>query len=168
MAPLPLLPLLLSLLLPSSLAQVDSCFACTSDDGSNKGCEGGPIDANTVPTIPCTAEYGNQYCFVTYTRNKKTQWHPTETTQWNRGCCRPKAGTTTCPTDWKDHENNDAYELYRLRCAEDNCNIGDPRTDSGSGGDWVGGLVVPGRSSSSALLASTLLLSLPLLLTLRR
>merc|ERR1712083_377096 len=77
---------------------------------------------------------------------------------WNRGCCTPKEGSFTCPLDGDTHENNDSFERYRLICTTDNCNTGDPRTNNGGGGNWEGGLVVPGRNAANLQNASISLL----------
>jgi len=146
--------------LANTNATVNSCISCTSDDGRNPGCEGG--DVTNQPTVACSLEFGNEGCFVLWTKNKMPGLEVTET--WNRGCCTPKEGSMTCPTNGDTHENNDAFERYRSYCTTDNCNTDNPKTNNGGGGNWEGGLVVPGRSLAT-LQEATVVLPLTLLLS---
>ena len=42
------------------------------------------------------------------------------------GCCSPKPGSAICPTDKPNHESNEVYEQWRMRCDTDDCNIENP------------------------------------------
>merc|ERR1712106_1044668 len=125
--------------------KVNTCIMCTSDSttsvGDNIECR---ENAETQPNGECSAEFGNDYCYVLVTRQKQ----PTASWQWNRGCCTPKAGSQICPLNGPNHESNEVYEMWRARCDEDDCNVMNPRTSSGGGGDFDEGLVVPGKSGA--------------------
>merc|ERR1712126_427112 len=122
--------------------KVNSCIACTSKNGVNPDCEENP---ESFPATACDEQYGNDYCYTLVTHNKK----PTESWVWNRGCCRPTEGSSTCPISKPDHEKNEYYEFWRNRCESDNCNIEDPRDNVGGGGSSDGGVVVHGKSGAS-------------------
>ena len=68
------------LLFLSSLsnAKVDTCITCTSDsiNSENVECENMP---ETQPNGACSAEFGNDYCYVLVTRQKQ----PVEGWMWN-------------------------------------------------------------------------------------
>merc|ERR1712227_334174 len=105
--------------------KVNSCIACTSTNGDNPDCEENP---ESFPATAGDEQYGNDYCYTLVTHNKK----PTESWVWNRGCCRPTEGSSTCPIS-----------------EPDNCNIEDPRDNVGGGGSSDGGVVVHGKSGAS-------------------
>ena len=63
------------------------------------------------------------------------------------GCCTPKAGTHTCPTEEGSHEKNEYYEMWRVKCEDDNCNTMDPRSYSGGDSNNDGGVVVHGNGA---------------------
>merc|ERR1711892_908097 len=130
-------------------AKVDTCYSCNSDSqGSlNVECE---KDPTSQPTGACSQEFGNDYCYVLVTKQKQ-QGGMKEGWMWNRGCCTPKAGSQICPLDGHSHENNEVYEMWRARCDADNCNIMDPRTSSGGGGDSDDSLTVHGNSGAGGL-----------------
>merc|ERR1719318_188892 len=141
--------LLLIMSLTCMAKKVDKCIACNSDSESspNPACEKDPA---SQPSFPCSVEYGNDYCYVLVTvTNQNT---PSQQWTWNRGCCTPKAGSNTCPVDDKHEEG-----VWRERCDTDNCNIMDPRTGSGGGGD-DGSLTVHGNLASPLRTLSPLLL----------
>ena len=48
------------------LLKVSSCKACTSDGGSDPGCEEEP---ELEPSTECTAQYGNDFCYVLVTKD---------------------------------------------------------------------------------------------------
>ena len=73
------------------------------------------------------------------------------------GCCSPKPGVHTCPTDEPDHVNNEYYEMYRVKCDSDNCNIMDPRTYSGGDSNNDGGIVVHGNGAAEHFKLATIL-----------
>merc|ERR1712189_98608 len=50
-----------------SCAKVDTCIMCTSDSGSSVPCERNP--EGQVPSGQCSAEFGNDFCYVLVTRN---------------------------------------------------------------------------------------------------
>merc|ERR1711936_852364 len=137
------LVLLLYLATFSQEDKVNSCIACTSEDGSNTDCEG-TLEPESQPNVECSTEFGNDYCYVLVTKQKQ----PTQMWMWNRGCCTPKAGSQICPLSEPDHVINDVYEMWRARCDTDDCNLMDPRTNAGGGGNNDGGLVVHGRSGA--------------------
>ena len=116
---------------------MNTCIACTSTNGDNPDCEENP---DKFPGTACDEQYGNDYCFTLVTHNKK----PTESWVWNSkkiffknyltylfkpagGCCRPAEGISTCPINKPNHENNEYFEFWRMKCESDNCNIEDPR-----------------------------------------
>ena len=46
------------------------------------------------------------------------------------GCCRPREGSTICPIDDDHHEIAEGvYEIWRMRCDTDDCNIENPRQE---------------------------------------
>ena len=51
---------------------------CTSDSGTNKECENDVIP-DSQPNGACSAEFGNDYCYVLVTKQKQ----PVEAWQWN-------------------------------------------------------------------------------------
>ena len=63
------------------------------------------------------------------------------------GCCTPKAGTHNCPTDASNHEKNEYWEMWRVKCETDDCNIMDPRSYSGGDSNNDGGVVVHGNGA---------------------
>jgi len=133
---------------------VSSCKACTSDGGSDPGCEEEP---ELEPSTECTAQYGNDFCYVLVTKDFQADG----ILRWNRGCCSPKEGNFLCPPDDDHHEVVEGvYERWRMRCDTDDCNIGDPRTDSGGGGNNEGGVIVHGRSSGSVVQLSMYLVTM--------
>merc|ERR1719500_2592866 len=142
--------LLLIMSLTCRAKKVDKCIACNSDSESspNPDCEKDPANQ---PSMPCSVEYGNDYCYVLVTVTNQ-RW------TWNRGCCTPKAGSNTCPLHEGQQEG-----VWRERCDSDNCNIMDPRTGSGGGGD-DGSLTVHGNLASPLWTLSPLLLVIMVLL----
>merc|ERR1711992_40416 len=133
---------LLSVTLLARLAdcKVKSCKMCTSDNGANIPCEESPENQSSGA---CDPQYGDDYCYVLYTRNFK----PTPGEFWNRGCCTPKAGTHNCPTDEGNHEKNEYWEMWRVKCETDDCDIMDPRSYSGGDSNNDGGVVVHGNGA---------------------
>ena len=70
--------ILLSLSVFSNAEKVDTCITCTSDsiNSENVECENMP---ETQPNGACSAEFGNDYCYVLVTRQKQ----PVEGWMWN-------------------------------------------------------------------------------------
>ena len=54
--------------------QVQKCKSCTSDSMSdpNPACEA-DFNEDKVPSVQCSDEYGNQFCFVLMTKSKADQ-----------------------------------------------------------------------------------------------
>ena len=75
------LAIILSLTSLCNTEKVDTCIMCTSDSnsGSNVECEKMP---ETQPDGACSAEFGNDYCYVLVTRQKQ----PVEAWMWNSKC----------------------------------------------------------------------------------
>ena len=48
------------------VGQVQSCKACTSEDGDNVVCE---EDPESLPSTECKMEYGDDFCYVMLTRD---------------------------------------------------------------------------------------------------
>merc|ERR1712215_103220 len=116
------LTLILYLATFSQADKVNSCIACTSEDGSNSDCEG-TLEPESQPNVECSTEFGNDYCYVLVTKQKQ----PTQMWMWNRGCCTPKAGSQICPLSEPNHVTNEVYEMWRARCDTADCNLMDPR-----------------------------------------
>ena len=72
----PLLLVCLTGLVQYSECKVSQCKLCTSDNGDNIPCEETP---ELQTSGACDPQYGNDYCYVLYTRNKK----PTPGEMWN-------------------------------------------------------------------------------------
>ena len=81
------------------------------------------------------------------------------------GCCRPKAGTHNCPIDEGNHEKNEYYEMWRVKCEDDDCNIMDPRDYSGGDSNNDGGVVVHGNGGAGRSKLAALTLTLTTLVT---
>merc|ERR1711892_217182 len=149
------LSIIFSLTSVCSSEKVNTCIMCTSDSttsvGDNIECR---ENAETQPNGECSAECGNDYCYVLVTRQKQ----PVEAWMWNRGCCTPKAGSQICPLSEPNHVSNEVYEMWRARCDTNDCNFMDPRTSSGGGGGFEGGVVVHGKSGAGGSCINFLLL----------
>ena len=76
--------IILSLTSLSYTEKVDTCIMCTSDSasGSNVECEN-TVVPETQPNGACSAEFGNDYCYVLVTRQKQ----PVEAWMWNSKLC---------------------------------------------------------------------------------
>ena len=74
-----IITLLLTTFSFSNADKVDTCITCTSDSGNNVECEKMP---ETQPNVACSAEFGNDYCYVLVTRQKQ----PVEAWMWNSEC----------------------------------------------------------------------------------
>eukprot|EP00091_Calanus_sinicus_P023119 TRINITY_DN7668_c0_g1_i1.p1 TRINITY_DN7668_c0_g1~~TRINITY_DN7668_c0_g1_i1.p1 ORF type:complete len:168 (-),score=42.91 TRINITY_DN7668_c0_g1_i1:47-550(-) len=144
---------LLSLTSLCKAEKVDTCIMCTSDSGSNKACEKDVVP-DSQPNGACSAEFGNDYCYVLVTKQKQ----PVEAWQWNRGCCTPKAGSSICPLSEPSHVSNEVYEMWRARCDTNDCNLMDPRTSSGGMDGFEGSLVVHGKRNGAAVTHGNMLL----------
>lgn len=121
---------------------VNTCKSCTSDNGDNIDCE---ENLDKVPSTQCSIEFGNEYCYVLVTRQKQ----PSERWMWNRGCCQVKAGSTICPSDKPNHESNEVYDQWRMKCDTDDCNIENPINNNNGGGNNGGGILVHGKPSGA-------------------
>ena len=75
------------------------------------------------------------------------------------GCCTPKAGTHNCPTDEGNHEKNEYWEMWRVKCEDDDCNIMDPRSYSGGDSNNDGGVVVHGNGAAGLSTVTVLILT---------
>ena len=75
---IPALMILSSLTSLTTCDKVETCLMCTSDNGNNKECEEN-IDPDSTPHGFCDPVYGNDYCYVSVTRQKQ----PVEAWMWN-------------------------------------------------------------------------------------